>query len=54
MTDPVFTHGMTYVAFSRARAWEFIKVAVNCGGQNKVKNIVWKEVLLDCETEEMG
>ena len=45
--DPVFSHGMAYVAFSRARGWEFIKVAVKPGDQNKVKNIVWKEVLLD-------
>jgi ATP-dependent DNA helicase PIF1 len=46
LTDSVFTHGMTYVAFSRARSWEFIKVAVNPAHGNKVKNIVWKEVLI--------
>jgi hypothetical protein len=37
---------MSYVAFSRARAWEFVKVAVKPGKGNKIKNIVWNEILL--------
>lgn len=45
-TEPVFAHGMTYVGFSRVRAWDFIKVAVDPAKGNKIKNIVWKEVLL--------
>jgi len=48
-TDDVFSHGMTYVAFSRARAWEFVKVKVREERENKIKNIVWKEVLLENE-----
>jgi hypothetical protein len=48
-SDPVFSHGMAYVAFSRARAWEFIKVFVKPGKGNKIKNIVWKEALLEEE-----
>ena len=46
-TDPVFSHGMAYVAFSRARAWEYIKVATMPGKGNKIKNEVWKEALLE-------
>jgi hypothetical protein len=46
LTEPVFSHGMTYVAFSRVRGWNFIKVATKPEKGNKVKNIVWKEMLV--------
>ncbi|PAV56359.1 hypothetical protein WR25_17249 [Diploscapter pachys] len=42
----VFSHGMAYVAFSRVRAWEYLRVKTSEEKEGKVKNIVWKEVLL--------
>jgi hypothetical protein len=45
LTETVFSHGQTYVAFSRARSWDSIRVETKA--ENKVVNIVWKEVLLD-------
>ena len=55
LTSPVFSHGQCYVAFSRVRGWNNIKVAVEPAKGNKVKNIVWKELLFDelDESEEM-
>jgi hypothetical protein len=53
MEEPVFAHGMAYVGVTRVRAWEFLRIKVNEEKENKVKNIVWKEVLLDQEDEEM-
>ncbi|RCN27829.1 hypothetical protein ANCCAN_26434 [Ancylostoma caninum] len=50
MVYPVFSHGMTYVAFSRVRGWDRLKVAVD--KESRVKNLVWKEVLLEDEEEE--
>ena len=47
LVDAVFSHGQTYVAFSRVRGWKSLKVAVNPEKGNKIKNVVWKEVLLD-------
>jgi len=49
LVEPVFAHGMTYVGFSRARAWEFLRVAVDKKIGNKIKNEVYKEVLLTPE-----
>jgi hypothetical protein len=44
---------MAYVGVTRVRAWEFLRIKVNEEKENKIKNIVWKEVLLDQEDEEM-
>jgi hypothetical protein len=53
LEESVFAHGMTYVAFSRVRSWDCLKVAVPPTKGNQVKNIVWKEVLLPKEPEEV-
>ena len=45
-TKDVFSHGQTYVGFSRVSSWDCIKVAVNLSRGNKVKNVVWEEALL--------
>lgn len=47
LVDPVFSHGMAYVGFSRVKSWDDIKVAVDKNKGNKIKNIVWKEALLE-------
>jgi hypothetical protein len=47
LIEPVFAHGMAYVAVSRVRSWDCIKIAVKPEKGNKIKNIVWKEVLLE-------
>ncbi|PAV76155.1 hypothetical protein WR25_25064 [Diploscapter pachys] len=52
LEEYVFSHGMAYVAFSRVRAWDFLKVKVSNKQYGKVKNLVWKEVLLPEEEVE--
>jgi hypothetical protein len=47
MKEPAFAHGMTYVALSRVRSWDSLKIAVNPERENKIKNVVWTEVLLE-------
>ena len=47
LSDSVFSHGQAYVAFSRARGWDCIKVATDPKRGNKIRNVVWKEILLD-------
>ncbi|XP_011859489.1 PREDICTED: ATP-dependent DNA helicase RRM3-like [Vollenhovia emeryi] len=42
----VFNHGQLYVALSRVRSWDSLKVYVEDNNQsNKVKNYVYKEIL---------
>ncbi|XP_029676945.1 uncharacterized protein LOC115243832 [Formica exsecta] len=42
----VFNHGQLYVAFSRVRSWDSLKVYLgNDNLSNKVKNYVYKEIL---------
>jgi ATP-dependent DNA helicase PIF1 len=53
MTKATFSHGQCYVAFSRVRGWDFIKVAVDPEKGNKVLNVVWKEVLFEDEKVSM-
>ena len=48
-TDPIFTHGQAYVAFSRVKSWNCIKVASKPEKKNKIQNVVWPEALLDEE-----
>ena len=47
LPDHVFGHGQLYVALSRATRMSTVKiVAPNSNHQNKVKNIVYHEVLI--------
>ena len=52
LVDPVFNHGMTFVGFTRVKGWDNIRVAVDPEKKNKVKNIVWKEALLDDDPDD--
>jgi ATP-dependent exoDNAse (exonuclease V) alpha subunit len=46
-TEESFAHGQTYVALSRVRSWESKKIKVDkSNNEKKIKNIVWREVLL--------
>ncbi|KYM94744.1 ATP-dependent DNA helicase PIF1, partial [Cyphomyrmex costatus] len=41
----VFNHGQLYVAFSRVRSWEALKVYLGSQRDNKqIKNYVYKEI----------
>ena len=42
----VFTHGQLYVAMSRVRTWNGLKILIVSETDNKVKNYVFKEILL--------
>jgi len=44
LPEPVFTHGQLYVALSRAKSFENVKVQIQPKGR-RTANIVWKEVL---------
>jgi ATP-dependent DNA helicase PIF1 len=45
---PSFSHGQTYVALSRTRAWDCIQMLVPPDTkENKIKNVVYKEILQD-------
>jgi len=44
LPSPVFSHGQLYVALSRARSFENVRVEM-AGKNGKTKNVVWKEVL---------
>lgn len=45
-TSSSFSHGQTYVALSRVRSWDGMKVRVSEENkEKKIKNIVWKEAL---------
>jgi hypothetical protein len=44
---PAFGHGQTYVALSRTKAWDCIKMLLPPDQGNKIKNVVWKELLRD-------
>ena len=47
LRTPVFTHGQFYVAVSRVRSWDNIKVIWdNKETEAKTKNVVYSEVLL--------
>jgi len=46
LEEEVFSHGQLYVAFSRVRSWNCIKVRVNKDYDNCTRNVVWKEALL--------
>jgi hypothetical protein len=53
MEKDVFSHGVTYVAVSRVKSWNNLKIKVNPDVKgNKIKNIVWEEALLDEEEED--
>jgi hypothetical protein len=45
-TEEPFMHGQTYVALSRTRSWNKIKIKHSDEKENTIKNIVWKEVLI--------
>jgi hypothetical protein len=46
LENEVFAHGQCYVAFSRAKSWNGIKVKLADENiENKIRNIVWKEAL---------
>jgi ATP-dependent DNA helicase PIF1 len=46
--NEVFAHGQCYVALSRAKSWNGIKVVLDPENtEKKIRNIVWKEVLED-------
>jgi ATP-dependent exoDNAse (exonuclease V) alpha subunit len=44
LEKPVFTHGQLYVAFSRVRAINNLKVKLN-NGERVTKNIAFREIL---------
>ena len=46
LTEEVFSHGQLYVAFSRAKSWDCVRVKLSEGRGNKTRNVVWKEALL--------
>ena len=46
LRNDVFSHGQLYVAVSRGPSWDNIKILLpKSNKDNKVKNVVWKEVL---------
>jgi len=49
LPSPVFTHGQLYVAFSRARNAQSVRVGMYADGNGRfvTKNIVYREVLPD-------
>ena len=47
LCQPVFSHGQLYVALSRATSSHSVHVLLSPDSQNKTRNVVYPEVLLD-------
>jgi ATP-dependent DNA helicase PIF1 len=46
LQNEVFAHGQCYVAFSRAKSWNGIKVKLDPENkEKKIRNVVWEEAL---------
>lgn len=42
---PVFTHGQLYVAFSRVRDSDSIRVQLDSKANNQTRNVIYEEIL---------
>ena len=46
LSKPVFNHGQLYVAMSRVRSWDNLKIFLNYHYDGRtIKNIVYREII---------